>query len=58
MDTGEIYYFEFWFWLETCFSLWHKDRVSHYNLSSQKRGKQSFDLEAMHFPNDQPKFSV
>lgn len=58
MGIGEIYYFEFRFWLKICLSLWHMDRFSHCNLSSQKRSKQSFDLEAMHFPNDQLKFSV
>lgn len=46
------------FGLKYVLALWHMDRFRHYNLSSQKRSKQSFDLEAMHFPNDQLKFSA
>lgn len=58
MDTGEIYYFEIGFWLEICLSLWHMERFSHYNLSTQKRYKQLFNLQVTRFPNDQSKCSV
>lgn len=58
MDTREIYYFETGFWLEICLSLWHMNRFSHYNLSTQKRYKELFNLQAISFPNDQSKFSV